>query len=83
MGNLPSTGFPVHPATYSPPNHNAGMGVNQIFSAHHVGALGEIGAGWLVCTCSRCSRPKGGISYQTPSNSRNACFRITYRLRLT
>ena len=46
-------------------------------------AVGEIGAGWLVCACSRRSPLEEGISWQGPSNSRNACFRITYRLRPT
>ena len=45
----------MHPTAYGPPNHSGVIRVNRILSIN-------IGAGRLVCTCSRCSPLEGGYS---------------------
>ena len=43
--------------------------------------LGEVDAGWLVRTHSRCSPSKGGSNHWRPSNSYNVHFVITCKFR--
>lgn len=81
MGDFPSTGFPVHPTTCG---HTQSLGVSEwtgYFQPTMSGNLGacliEIGVGLFVHPSSGCSSLKGSSILQWPSNSRDACFRIT------
>lgn len=62
------------------PNHSGSIWVNWICLTNPVGRLGT---GWLVHACSRCSPSKGGSIIQSPPNSGDICFKITYRLILS
>jgi hypothetical protein len=65
MGDLRSTWFPMHPTAYGPPKYSGVIWVNRTLSIN-------IGACWLVCTCSRCSSFEGGNSLWGASYSCDA-----------
>lgn len=84
MGDLLSTWFLVHPIIYNPPKNPQWGDLCEldIFNQHmwdpRTLPLGEIGISRLVHTLSRCSPLKEGGSHQRSSNSRYACFAITF-----
>ena len=81
MGDLRSTCFPVHPTIMIHPIIVGVSGWSGYSLPKLVGILGlcfwgRLGAGWLVCTHSRC----------TPPGHSNFCdvhFRMTHLIRIT